>query len=72
MTEHLIDVVIDPRDAAANRERLDATTRVDSHRRRMLRALALFAALAVLCAGCDWQMLGYGPAHTVPGNAGGR
>ena len=39
-------------------------TRVDSHRRRALRALALGAALVVLCAGCDWPMLGYGPAHT--------
>src|SRR5918994_2080769 len=38
--------------------------RVDCHRRRTLRGLALFAALAVMCAGCDWQMFGYGPAHT--------
>jgi outer membrane protein assembly factor BamB len=35
-----------------------------SHRRRTLRALALFAVLAVLCAGCDWAQYRYGPAHT--------
>src|ERR687898_349584 len=38
--------------------------RVEPHRRRMLRPLALFAVLVVLCAGCDWTMFGYGPAHT--------
>jgi len=31
---------------------------------RMLRGMAACAAMAVLCAGCDWQMFGYGPAHT--------
>jgi outer membrane protein assembly factor BamB len=34
------------------------------HRRRRLRALALFAAIVAVCAGCDWQMFGYGPEHT--------
>ena len=38
--------------------------RVECRRRRPLRGLALFAALAALCAGCDWTMFGYGPAHT--------
>ena len=26
--------------------------------------MALFAAIVVMCAGCDWQMFGYGPEHT--------
>ena len=45
----------------ANRQPL---ARVECRRRRTLRGLALFAALAALCAGCDWTMFGYGPAHT--------
>jgi outer membrane protein assembly factor BamB len=64
MRQRMTDVVIVRRGAAANRERRDPTTRVDSRRRRMLRGLALFAALAVLCAGCDWTQFRYGPAHT--------
>jgi outer membrane protein assembly factor BamB len=64
MTKLLTEVVIDARGAAAHRERCKAAARVERHRRRTLRALALFAALAVMCAGCDWQMFGYGPAHT--------
>jgi outer membrane protein assembly factor BamB len=45
-------------------DRQPLAPRVEWHRRRTLRALALSAALAVLCTGCDWQMFGYGPAHT--------
>jgi hypothetical protein len=47
MTEHPTDVVIDASHTAANREWRNATPAVDWHRRRILRALALLAALAV-------------------------